>query len=73
MRVRDLGKINSSLNLRFGGDNFSGSRLNVKIPRLYVNQRLARNKEEAILCISGLCVGVGCKEEKKKWHPLPLS
>lgn len=29
------------------------------------------NKEEAILYISGLCVGVGCKE--KKWHPLPLS
>lgn len=27
MCVRDLGKINSSLNLRFGGDNFSGQSL----------------------------------------------
>lgn len=58
MCVRDLGKISSSPNLRFGGDDFSGSRLDVKIPRLYVNQRLARNNEEAILYISGFCVGV---------------
>lgn len=46
----------------FCGDDFGGSRFDVKIPRLYINQRLARNTEKAILYISGFCVGVRYEE-----------
>lgn len=40
----------------YGEDDFGGRRFDFKIPIFYINQRLARNTEKAILYMSGFCV-----------------
>lgn len=49
----------------YGDDDFGARRFDFRIPRLYINQRLARNTEKAILYMSVFCVGVRYEEEKK--------
>lgn len=53
----------------FGGHDFGGSRLNVKIHRLYVNQRLAQSTEEAIFVRFWLLCWCEIRRKKKN-HPL---